>query len=150
MGERAKETRVAQAGPTEQRKRSRPAAKREATSRSPSPQVAATNGDGHVDPQALEHLLAALDAARQGDFSIRLSARRRGIVGELGAAFNELMNTNTRLAKELQRVGRVIGREGRMTERASLGPAGGAWDGMLDSINDLIDDLVRPTTEVAP
>src|SRR5947209_1390249 len=139
MGERAKETRVAQAGATGQKRRNRAGSK----------QVTATNGDGHVDAQALEQLLAALDAARQGDFSVRLSARRRGIVGEIGAAFNELMNTNARMAKELQRVGRVIGREGRMTERASIGPAGGDWDGMLDSINDLIDDLVRPTTEVA-
>src|SRR4051794_17177091 len=51
--------------------------------------------------------------------------------------------------RELQRIGRVIGREGRMTERASLGPVGGAWEESIESINALIDDLVRPTTEVA-
>src|SRR5207247_3485030 len=56
---------------------------------------------------------------------------------------------NARMAKELVRVGRVIGREGRMTERASLGAATGAWGTSIDSINSLIDDLVRPTTEVA-
>ena len=45
---------------------------------------------------------------------------------------------------------RVIGREGRMDQRASLGPAGGGWESSVESLNALIDDLVRPTTEVAP
>jgi HAMP domain-containing protein/signal transduction histidine kinase/CheY-like chemotaxis protein len=47
------------------------------------------------------------------------------------------------------RVGQIIGREGRMTERARLAGAEGAWSTTIDSVNGLIDDLVRPTTEVA-
>src|SRR5207245_2108314 len=43
----------------------------------------------------------------------------------------------------------VIGQEGRMNERASMGAAGGVWEEKIDSLNTLIDDLVRPTTEVA-
>src|SRR6201999_1415602 len=39
--------------------------------------------------------------------------------------------------------------EGRMTERAVLPDADGAWATSIDSVNALIDDLVRPTTEVA-
>src|SRR5205823_6112697 len=62
---------------------------------------------------------------------------------------NELMERNDGMARELVRVGRIIGREGRMTERAALGDAGGAWATSVDSLNSLIDDLVRPTTEVA-
>src|SRR5205085_860416 len=45
--------------------------------------------------------------------------------------------------------GQIIGREGRMTERARLTGTGGAWQTAIGSINGLIDDLVRPTTEVA-
>src|SRR6185503_12450919 len=45
--------------------------------------------------------------------------------------------------------GRVIGREGRMTERASLTGAPGYWVETVSALNTLIDDLVRPTTEVA-
>src|SRR5207253_327433 len=44
---------------------------------------------------------------------------------------------------------RVVGREGRMTERASLGDATGGWGTSVHSINTLIGDLVQPTTEVA-
>jgi signal transduction histidine kinase/HAMP domain-containing protein len=97
----------------------------------------------------LEDLLTALQAVREGDFSARLSTRRRGLLGELAAEFNELAATNQRMAKELVRVGRIIGREGRMTERAGLTGASGEWATSIDSVNALIDDLVRPTTEVA-
>ncbi|MGN6373658.1 MAG: HAMP domain-containing protein, partial [Solirubrobacteraceae bacterium] len=97
----------------------------------------------------LEDLLVALRSVRAGDFSARLTTRRSGLLGEIVAEFNELAATNRRMAKELLRVGRIIGREGRMTERAALAGAGGDWATSIDSVNSLIDDLVRPTTEVA-
>jgi len=46
------------------------------------------------------------------------------------------------------RVERIVGREGRMNERASLGDAEGGWLTSIGSINALIGDLVQPTTEV--
>ncbi len=107
-----------------------------------------SNGDVTIDARALEELVEALDAARRGDFSIRLSRRRRGVLGDVASAFNELVERNDRMAKELVRIGRIIGREGRMTERASLPGAAGGWETSVDSINSLIDDLSRPTTEV--
>ena len=112
--------------------------------------AAVTNG-GTSDPdeRALEEILAALTAAQNGDFSPRLRARRKDLIGELQARTNELLDMNARQARELSRVSRVIGREGRMTERASLGPVPGAWAENVEAVNALIDDLVRPTTEVA-
>ncbi|MDQ3719308.1 MAG: HAMP domain-containing protein, partial [Actinomycetota bacterium] len=100
-----------------------------------------------VDARALDELVEALDAARRGDFSVRLSRRRKGVLGEVAASFNDLAEHNERMTKELVRIARVIGREGRMTERASLDGTGG-WQTSVDSINSLIGDLVRPTTEV--
>ena len=102
-----------------------------------------------ADERALQELLLALRAARTGDFSIRMKGRRSGLIGEIAREFNELVTTNHRMAKELVRVGRIIGREGRMTVRASLPTAPGQWQTSIDSVNSLIDDLVRPTTEVA-
>ena len=59
------------------------------------------------------------------------------------------MDRNAAMTRELDRVGRVVGREGRMTERASLGPASyGGWADSVEAVNSLVDDLVRPTTEV--
>ena len=111
-------------------------------------QPSAANGSG-VEPAVLEEILDALVAARDGDFSKRLSRRRRGLLGEIGSAYNELVAMNARMEKEMARMRRVIGREGRMDQRASLGSAGGGWESSVESLNALIDDLVRPTTEVA-
>src|SRR4051794_13611748 len=65
--------------------------------------------NGVPTEQALDQLLAGLNAVRDGDFSVRLPARRGGLMGELALAYNEVAETNERLARELQRVSRVIG-----------------------------------------
>ena len=91
-------------------------------------------------------LLDALDAALEGDFSVRLAHGAHD--PEVVRGFNRLMERNDALTRELERVRTVIGRDGRMTERASLPGAGGNWSRNIHAVNDLIDDLVRPTAEV--
>jgi len=93
-------------------------------------------------------LLKALDSLCAGDFSVRLEPRG----GQLGAVMdrlNDLAVLNERRTRELVRASRVIGREGRMTERLDEVGADGDWGVGAEAINSLIDDLVRPTTEVA-
>ena len=102
-----------------------------------------------VDVNDLRKLLDALKAARKGDFSARVRFRRDGLMGEIAEVFNDVMGHNQALAKEFSRVGRIVGREGKMTVRASLGPVGGAWGATVDAFNALIGDLVQPTSELA-
>ncbi len=109
----------------------------------------ANGGEGPADDPALEELLRVLTAARDGDFSVRLRARRRDVMGEVQQRTNELIALNARMSRELARVARIIGREGRLTERVSLGTVDGAWNEKVESINAMIDDLVRPTTEIS-
>src|ERR671921_2685652 len=110
-----------------------------------------TNGrEAPVDQEdVLRRLEAALRAAADGDFAHRLPARRKGVMGDVEAAYNALVGRNAQLTAELVRLGRVVGREGRMTERARTTGANGGWETALSSVNGLVDDLVRPTTEVA-
>ena len=54
----------------------------------------------------------------------------------------------SKMAKELARVGQVVGREGKTRQRMSFDRSGGAWGEMQVSFNTLIDDLVRPMTEL--
>src|SRR5262245_4632654 len=116
---------------------------------------------------ALGRLLAALRAARQGDFSVRLDFAPEDAQGANGkngnghatvdpavmraiaAEFNSMVALNEALASEMVRVERVVGREGRMTERAGLREMNGGGAASVGSINALIGDLVQPTTEVA-
>jgi signal transduction histidine kinase/HAMP domain-containing protein/CheY-like chemotaxis protein len=107
------------------------------------------NGSITVAGADLSDLLAALQAARDGDFSERLTTPTDDALAEVAVAVNALLERNGAMSRELVRVGQIIGREGRMTERAKLDGAGGAWATSVDSVNALIDDLVRPTTEVA-
>ncbi len=109
----------------------------------------ANGGDGSGQTDALTRLEEALRAAAAGDFSVRLPGRRRGAIGRVESAYNELAARNQALESELVRISRTIGREGRMTERARLAEAEGAWHSSIASVNGLIDDLVRPTTELA-
>src|SRR5205085_5492770 len=106
------------------------------------------NGDDG-DGALLADVLEALDALGKGDFTVRLPVRADGRAGQMAKAFNRVADLNARLNKDLGRVGRVVGREGRMTERLNLEGAGGSWTQSVDSVNRLIDDLVRPTNEVA-
>ncbi len=107
-----------------------------------------TTGEAYVVEPELSDLLEVLRAATEGDFSSRLEPGD-GPLGDVAVALNELLERNDQLSKEMVRVGKIIGREGRMTERATVEHAGGAWSTTVDSLNSLIDDLVRPTTEVA-
>ncbi|MGB5184087.1 MAG: HAMP domain-containing protein [Xanthobacteraceae bacterium] len=85
---------------------------------------------------------------RVGDFSARMAGDRVGLIGKIADTFNDIVATNQRMAQQLERVGQVVGREGRTRQRVRLGLSDGAWGEMESSVNSLIDDLLWPTTEV--
>src|SRR5262245_29188748 len=94
-------------------------------------------------------LLAAVTAFKRGDFSARLPDDWTGIAGKIADTFNDTIRINQRLTQELERVRRVVGKEGRIRQRASLGEISGSWSEAMRSVNDLIEDLVHPTSEMA-
>src|SRR5947209_2600332 len=97
---------------------------------------------------AMYDLLRALQAMRVGDFSVRMAGDQVGLAGKIADAFNEIVAANQRMANQLERVGQVVGRDGKTRQRVKFGVSSGAWGEMEDSVNTLIDDLVWPTTEV--
>jgi hypothetical protein len=109
---------------------------------------ARANGTIEIQQQDLQQLLDALRSARDGE-TVRLPAQKSGVMGDVAKAFNQLAEQREALTTELGRVSKVIGREGRLTERAQLKGAKGSWGESVDSVNSLIDDLVRPTIEVS-
>src|SRR6266496_382071 len=94
-------------------------------------------------------LLAALMAFKRGDFSARLPEDWTGVPGKIADTFNAVIETNERMTRELKRIGRVVGKEGRITQRASIGEVTNSWADAIGSINNLIGDLVQPTSEMA-
>jgi HAMP domain-containing protein/signal transduction histidine kinase/CheY-like chemotaxis protein len=98
--------------------------------------------DGH-------QLLAALRAFRRGDFSVRLPTDLSGLDGELAEAFNDAVDLNDRISKEFERLRDVVGRQGKINQRAQLPGAVGAWAESVENVNSLITDMVHPTAEMA-
>ncbi|MEU4170276.1 HAMP domain-containing protein [Streptomyces sp. NPDC026665] len=105
-------------------------------------------GTTEVDTAALNRLLAALVSMRDGNFRKRLTVSGDGVMSEISAVFNEVADRNLHLTGELSRVRRVVGREGKLTERLEAGAGDGAWAAAIDASNALVDDLVRPVSEV--
>jgi signal transduction histidine kinase/HAMP domain-containing protein len=94
-------------------------------------------------------LLKTLIALKKGNFAVRLPNDWTGVNGKIADTLNDVVEMNERLVKELERVSRVVGREGRITQRAAPPVADGSWVSMIESVNTLIDDLAQPTTEMA-
>ncbi|MFP3987529.1 HAMP domain-containing protein [Streptomyces sp. E11-3] len=106
------------------------------------------SGTTEVDTAALNRLLAALVAMRDGNFRKRLTVSSDGVMAEIAAVFNEVADRNLHLTGELARVRRMVGREGKLTERLEHGAGEGSWAAAIDASNALVDDLVRPVSEV--
>jgi hypothetical protein len=97
----------------------------------------------------LRQVLVAVVAFRDGDFSVRLPAEWSGTEGRIAEAFNEALAYEDRTAQEVTRLSITVGKEGRLRQRMSLPGAIGQWATRVDLLNTLLDDLVRPTTDVA-
>ena len=96
----------------------------------------------------VRRLLRALQAVRDGDFSVRLPGDQTGLAGKVADTFNEIVTSNERLARELERAGQIVGKDGQTRHRVTSDRRSGAWGAMETSVNTLIDDLVWPTAEV--
>src|SRR6266480_1182150 len=111
---------------------------------------AAANGSRRGGDRLDEkQLLSALAAFKHGDFSVRLPEDWTGMAGKIADCFNDVIGMNQRLARELDRIGQVVGKEGRISQRASIGDVGACWAEAIGSVNGLIGDLGHPTSEMA-
>jgi HAMP domain-containing protein/CheY-like chemotaxis protein/signal transduction histidine kinase len=125
-----------------------------AESKSPGQVPGDASGNGHPDPQFnllspdLGLVLSCLQSMRDGDFSVRLPGAWTGLPGKIADTFNEIVSANQQMANELKRVGQAVGKEGRTRERTRFQKSAGAWGEMEESLNALMTDLLRPTTEV--
>src|SRR5436190_20190416 len=89
----------------------------------------------------------ALRAVEEGDFSARIESRH--VDPEVAGTFNRVVRLNARRADEFERVSRLVGKEGKLFNRASIEGLKGSWSRSVVAFNTLIGDLVQPTIEVA-
>jgi HAMP domain-containing protein/CheY-like chemotaxis protein/signal transduction histidine kinase len=106
------------------------------------------NGQEHPAHEYMAAILESLQTMKEGNFSVRLPVSWTGLPGKIADNFNEIVTANERMAHELKRVGMAVGKEGKTRERIRFDRRHGAWDDMEISVNTLVEDLLRPTTEV--
>jgi HAMP domain-containing protein/signal transduction histidine kinase/CheY-like chemotaxis protein len=94
-------------------------------------------------------LVTALRSLRRGDFSVRLAEDVDGVDGEIATLFNEVVTLNGEMTREFERLSQVVGKEGKITQRGRVKSATGGWETAIRSVNELIEDMVQPTAEVA-
>ena len=116
---------------------------------------------GHLQPGSADNLqpvsadgldeavlLRVLSEVRNGDFSVRMPLEWTGVAGKIADGLNDVIAANQALGAELAKVGRVVGKEGKLSQRVALRGSDGVWSGSIESVNGLIDDLTRPTIEM--
>src|SRR5262245_49700011 len=97
--------------------------------------------------EELREPLRVVRALGEGDFSMRLPGHWTGLLGKVADAVNDVAAANEKMAEQLERVGDVVGKQGKTRQRVRLPRQVGSWAEMESSVNTLIDDLLWPTTE---
>ncbi len=124
----------------------------------PTPAAKAKSGSdlahGGIEDEAIANdrarrILATVMAFRDGDFSVRLPHDWLGLEGRIADAFNQAMSHEETFSRGLERLSVSVGKEGRLKQRMRLPGAIGGWATNVEAFNTLLDDLVRPTNEIA-
>jgi hypothetical protein len=63
-------------------------------------------------------ILSSMRTMRDGDFSVRLPGTWAGLEGKVADTFNDIVAANEQMARELRRIGQVVGKDGKTRERA--------------------------------
>ena len=98
-----------------------------------------------VDPKVLLNVLAQV---KFGDFTARMPLEWTGVAGKVADGLNDVIIANQALEAELARVSEVVGEQGRLSQRVVLSGSSRSWSGSVQSVNNLIEALVRPTSEM--
>jgi len=93
-------------------------------------------------------LLSVLAQVKEGDFTARMPLEWTGVAGKVADGLNDVIIANQALEAELRRVSRVVGKQGELSQRLVLGGSTQSWSGSVESVNSLIEALVRPTSEM--
>ncbi|MDB6057307.1 MAG: diguanylate cyclase [Verrucomicrobiales bacterium] len=94
-------------------------------------------------------VLSALTAFKRGDFSVRLPVHWLGVGGKVAEAFNDVADIMSQSTRDLNRISRLVGHEGKINERLATGHVTGEWAQRIDSVNTLINCLAHPISETA-
>jgi HAMP domain-containing protein len=108
------------------------------------------NGNGRdVDVIDVKQLLRVLTEVKNGNFTVRMPQDEVGLAGKVCDTLNEIITLNEKMMLEFSLAGNTIGKKGKLSQRIEVPSTRGAWRDGVNSLNELISDLVHPTIEIA-
>src|ERR1700748_1752130 len=72
-------------------------------------------------------LLSTLIAFKRGDFSARMPVDETGIPGKIADTLNDILELHEKMVNEFGRISRAVGKDGKITQRATIGSVTGSW-----------------------
>ncbi|MBC7388688.1 MAG: HAMP domain-containing protein, partial [Opitutaceae bacterium] len=102
-----------------------------------------------LDTVDSQQLFKVLTEVKNGNFGVRMPIDQIGINGKICDTLNEIIDLNERMMIEFTKAGKIIGEQGKLTERIALPKAKGAWLNGVEALNTMISNLVNPTIEIA-
>ncbi|MGW2014808.1 HAMP domain-containing protein [Streptomyces sp. NPDC001927] len=110
-------------------------------------------GDDGVDDRlgddGLARLLAGLTAVRDGDLSVRLPESAGGILGEIAAVYNDMVDRLSLVTSEITRVAGEVGGQGLLGGRAREPRVSGVWLELTSGVNTMADNLTSQVRSIA-
>lgn len=93
-------------------------------------------------------LLDVIARVKEGDFSVRMPRDWTGVPGKVADGLNDMIIANQLLEQELARMSELVGTQGHLWQRATLGGPTHGWSRSIDSVNSLIESLAGPVNEM--
>jgi signal transduction histidine kinase/HAMP domain-containing protein/ActR/RegA family two-component response regulator len=82
-------------------------------------------------------------AVAQGDLTKKIDVDARGEILELKTTINTMVDQLSSFAAEVTRVGREVGREGKLGGQAEVEGVSGTWKRLTENVNELAGTLTR-------
>ncbi|MEU1891256.1 HAMP domain-containing protein [Streptomyces pristinaespiralis] len=101
-----------------------------------------------LSEEGLTKLLAGLTAVRDGDLSVRLPYDS-GLLGEIAAIYNGMVDQLSLVTSEVTRVAREVGGQGLLGGQAREPQVKGVWWELTSGVNTMADNLTSQVRSIA-
>src|ERR1700746_3328966 len=88
-------------------------------------------------------------AVAKGDLTKKIDVDARGEILELKTTINTMVDQLSSFAAEVTRVGREVGREGRLGGQAEVEGVSGPWKRLTENVNELAGNLTRQVRAIS-
>src|SRR2546427_410217 len=104
------------------------------------------NGADAIDSKVALRVLASV---QRGDFSVRMPTDWSGSAGKVAAAINDIIESNQRVEREIRRLSREVGTEGKLGGQAHVRGVAGVWKDLTDNVNLMAGNLTSQVRNIA-